>query len=579
MKQSMKKGVVAGVMALTALSSVPATYAQAQSSADIQAQIQQLLKTISELQTKLGQGTTASNSAYANYTWTRPLTVGATGEDVRMLQRLLNNDSETRVAVTGAGSPGNETTYFGPATRAAVMKFQNKYRAEVLTPSGLVSATGYFGPASINKANALAKVGGQNNTPSPEQDTNGPELRGEGTLDTFELDNASNTDVKEAAADAPIAELNLEARDGDIEINRLDFSLVADSGNSEKDPWDVFEEISLWIDGDKIAEKSLDNKNDYLNRKLGTFRFTNLDVILEEDEEVEIIVAASLKNNIDGAGANATWNLTPSSIRYFDADGVASTETSLGDLGDSVNFDIVERGDGEELKFALGDRSPAASTIIVDDSRKTTNQTILEYTIEAIDADIELDTLYVNIETGTAPYASVVDDIRLVIGGKTFKDEAVLSTGLYSATNTRVMFDIDGDITIDEDDKETVKVIVDFKPQTAYPNGETIIARVTSAERDLTQAEGADDIETFSGTVVGKEHRLIADGLMAAIDSVSFKTETQGENDTVGAGGIVTVTVVCLVTVPLGPDAVNVYVVVLEGDTVLEPDVETPPIP
>jgi hypothetical protein len=53
----------------------------------------------------------------------------------------------------------------------------------------------------------------------------------------------------------------------------------------------------------------------------------------------------------------------------------------------------------------------------------------------------------------------------------------------------------------------------------------------------------------------------------------------EAENDTIGGGGIVTVTVVCLVTVPLGPDAVNVYVVVLEGDTVLEPDVETPPIP
>ena len=46
-----------------------------------------------------------------------------------------------------------------------------------------------------------------------------------------------------------------------------------------------------------------------------------------------------------------------------------------------------------------------------------------------------------------------------------------------------------------------------------------------------------------------------------------------------GGGGIVTVTVAWAVTVPLGPDAVNVYVVVLEGDTVLEPDVETPPIP
>ena len=537
MKQSMKKGVVAGAIALTALSSMPVPQAQAQSNADLNAQIQQLLKNIAELQAKLGQsGSATQNSAYANYTWTRPLSIGMTGEDVRMLQRLLNSDMATQVAVSGAGSPGNESTYFGPATRAAVIKFQNKYRSEVLAPSGLTSGTGFFGMASINKANALAKVGGGATTPAPGGGSNqGNVLNGEGTLDTLTLDTASDTDVKEAAADAPIAELTLEARDGDIELSRFDFSLVADGSNTEKDPWDVFEEVSLWIDGEKVAEKSLDNsRTDYIDRKLGTFRFTNLDVVLEEDEEVEIIVAASLKNNVDGAGTAASWNLTPKSVRYFDADGVASTESSLGDLGDSVQFDIVERGDGEELKFSLGDRNPAASTIVVDETKKTSNQTILEYTIEAIDGDIELETLYLNLETGTAPVASVVDDIRLVIRGKTFRDEAILTTGLYSATNTRVMFDIDGDITIDEGDKETVKVVVDFKSQTGYQNGETIVARITSAERDITEAEGEDDVKTFSGTVIGKEHRLIADGLIVDTDSVSFKTETQGENDTVG---------------------------------------------
>lgn len=527
--------MVAGVIALTALSSVPVTQAQTQSNAQLNAQIQQLLKTITDLQARIGQPSTVNNSSFANYTWTRSLTVGMTGEDVRMLQRLLNSNSETRVAVSGVGSAGNETTYFGPATKAAVMKFQTKYRSEVLTPGGLTTPTGFFGPASIAKANVLAKSGGGTTpTPNPGGGDNTPELSGEGTLDTFTLDDATDTDVKEAAADVEIAEMTLEARDGDIRINRMDFALVADSGNTEKDPWDVFEEISLWIDGDKVAEKSLDNKSDYLNRNLGTFRFTNLDVILEEEEEVEIIVAASLRNNVDGAGTAATWSISPKSLRYFDADGVASTETNFGDIGDSVSFDIVERGDGEELKFALGDRNPSASTIIVDDSKKTTNQTILEYTIEALDADIELDRLYINIETGTAPFSSVIDDVRLVIGGKTFKDQEILTTGTYSATNTRVMFDIDGDITIDEDDKETVKVIVDFKPRTGYQNGETVIARVTSAERDLTRAEGADDVDTFSGTVIGKEHRLISEGIMVDNDSVSFKTETQGQNDTVG---------------------------------------------
>jgi peptidoglycan hydrolase-like protein with peptidoglycan-binding domain len=527
MNNVFKKSVVAGTIALTALTGVP-SYSQAQSKADLQAQISQLLATISQLQAKAD----TNNTAYANYSWTRSLTVGSTGEDVRMLQRLLNSNADTQVAVSGVGSRGNETTYFGPATKAAVMKFQNKYRSEVLTPSGLITATGYFGPASMNKANALAKISTPPKpTPNPSDDN---DLQGEGTLDTFEIDSADDTDVHEGASDVPLAELTLEASDGDIEISRMDFSLVANGGNTEQDPWDVFEEVSLWVGDDKIVDITLDNRDDYLDEDNGTFRLSNLDLVLEEGEEVDITIAGSLAGNVDGAGTAATWSVATKAIRYFDADGVASNDSTTGDLGDSVSFDIVERGEGEELKFAIDSNSPDASSIIVDDSAKTSGETILEYTIEAVDADIELDRLYVNVQTGTAPFSSVVDDIKLVIGGKTFRDESITTTGSYSATNTLVMFDIDGDITIDEGDKENVKVVVDLKSRTSYQNGETIVARVTSAERDMTQAEGLDDIDEFTGTVIGKVQTLISEGIIVDADSVSFETDTLGENDTVG---------------------------------------------
>ncbi len=53
----------------------------------------------------------------------RNLYQGLKGEDVRTLQRFLNSRGYT-VSVSGAGSLGNETTYFGPATASAVIKFQ-----------------------------------------------------------------------------------------------------------------------------------------------------------------------------------------------------------------------------------------------------------------------------------------------------------------------------------------------------------------------------------------------------------------------------------------------------------------------
>ncbi len=88
----------------------------------------------------------------------RNLYVGIRGEDVRTLQQVLNANVQTRVALSGDGAPGLETTYFGLKTKNAVMRFQELYRNEVLTPAGLVSGSGFVGIFSRAKLSALCMV-------------------------------------------------------------------------------------------------------------------------------------------------------------------------------------------------------------------------------------------------------------------------------------------------------------------------------------------------------------------------------------------------------------------------------------
>lgn len=90
----------------------------------------------------------------AGFQFTQSLTVGSTGTQVKYLQILLNSDSATAV-----GNAGNETSYFGSMTKAAVIKFQTKYASEVLAPLGLTNPTGYWGASSRAKANALLAGG------------------------------------------------------------------------------------------------------------------------------------------------------------------------------------------------------------------------------------------------------------------------------------------------------------------------------------------------------------------------------------------------------------------------------------
>lgn len=94
------------------------------------------------------------------YTFSRNLKLGDQGEDVRQLQIVLNQDRATTVALSGPGSSGFETTYFGPATLAAVKRFQTKYQAEVLVPAGLTVPSGFVGALTRAKMASLSGISG-----------------------------------------------------------------------------------------------------------------------------------------------------------------------------------------------------------------------------------------------------------------------------------------------------------------------------------------------------------------------------------------------------------------------------------
>jgi hypothetical protein len=147
--------------------------AQAQSSGLTQTQIQSITSllasfgadqaTINNVTAALnGQATPGTGTGTGTGTGgtcpalTRDLQQGSTGADVMALQKYLNGSSDTMVAATGAGSPGNETSTFGPATKAAVVKLQVKLS---VTP-----AAGYVGAKT--RAAIAANCGGTTTTPT-----------------------------------------------------------------------------------------------------------------------------------------------------------------------------------------------------------------------------------------------------------------------------------------------------------------------------------------------------------------------------------------------------------------------------
>ncbi len=80
----------------------------------------------------------------AQCVFTRTLELGSTGEDVRCLQKFLNENGFI-IASTGVGSPGNETNLYREKTIEAVKKWQQSKE--------IFPATGNFGPLSKEKYN------------------------------------------------------------------------------------------------------------------------------------------------------------------------------------------------------------------------------------------------------------------------------------------------------------------------------------------------------------------------------------------------------------------------------------------
>lgn len=149
-------------LSLCALLFIPA-YTQAQTREDLLSQLAQLRAQLAEL---IAQ-TTASPLVGS---FSRNLQLGDRGDDVRLLQQVLNQNPATQVATEGFGAPNAETTYFGQRTYQAVLRFQTLHASAILAPLNLSTPTGFVGPAT--RAILSGLVGGGSQT---QLDTEGEE--------------------------------------------------------------------------------------------------------------------------------------------------------------------------------------------------------------------------------------------------------------------------------------------------------------------------------------------------------------------------------------------------------------------
>ncbi len=126
--------------------------------AELQAQIATLATQLTTLQAQLAQMQKDATTWCHNFNTN--LSQDSSGSEVEALQIALEKEFFT----IGINEKTNK--YFGESTRLAVIGFQEKYAANILTPLGLTHGTGYVGIATRSKLNSLYGCQSTITTPS-----------------------------------------------------------------------------------------------------------------------------------------------------------------------------------------------------------------------------------------------------------------------------------------------------------------------------------------------------------------------------------------------------------------------------
>ena len=247
----MKKLIaIATTLTVAAMIVGPGT-ANALTAAELQVQINALLAQLQTLQSQLAGlgGTTTGTGVAVSCTFSRNLYPGMSGADVKCLQQYLNAAGHT-VSATGAGSPGNETEYYGSRTQGGVQKWQD---ANALAYGAW---GGYFGPMSITKYNALAAGGTTPTTPTTPTDP--------GTVPAGGLSIGLSYDTSASAtvadnANANFTKFSMTAGSGPVKVSKIYVTRSGLSANADVENIKIIDAATGEYKG-SIGSLNVDNR-------------------------------------------------------------------------------------------------------------------------------------------------------------------------------------------------------------------------------------------------------------------------------------------------------------------------------
>jgi hypothetical protein len=354
----------------------------------------------------------------AGFSFTTNLKQGSTSNDVKYLQILLNSDSATSI-----GNAGKETTYFGAMTKAAVVKFQNKYKSEILTPYGLTAGTGVFGSASRAKANALIASGAVTTTTGSTTTTTTPVT---GLNIALSSSTPAAASLAKGAVATPVVSYKISSQTAttldSVKFTRTGLGAASDYNN-----------VYIYSNGTRLKSGRA------ISSDSQTVEFTNIGLAIPANGTVDLTVAVDVYSSSVTGDVNTMGIASASDIKF-----TAGTVSGTFPLnGSAMTISSV----------AIGTATLAYGSSVSNPSIGATVAEVGEMKITAGSDDVTLDKVTLT-QNGTIS-SSYLNNITLKI------DSTVLAT-TASMTGDTVTLTLTTPYTIGKNKNKTFGIYADI---------------------------------------------------------------------------------------------------------------------